>query len=106
MVSCRKIESAALNVYMANRAEILEAELKAIILWDRMYMQNPAPDSIERDACIARIFRRIQIVTELSLFAPVSKTDDPTQPDGLPPQDLFWLEWECSHLIDPGQRIN
>ena len=106
MVSCQKIESSALNVYMANRAEILQAELNAIILWDRMYMQNPAPDSIEKDACIARIFRRVQIVTELSLFAPVSKKDDPTKLEGQPTQDQFWLEWGCSHVIDLGQRTN
>lgn len=105
MVSCQKIKRAALNVNMANRAEILEAELNAIILWDWIYMQNPAPDSIERDACIARIFRRVQIVTELSRPAPVSK-DNPSKPDGQPTQERFWLEWGCSHVKDLEQRTN
>ena len=99
----KEIERAALNVAMANRAEILEAELNAIILWDRMYMQNPAPDSIEEDACVARIFRRLQVVMELIRLAPVSK-DDPVQSDGWPTQARFWLGWECSHVTDLGQR--
>lgn len=90
---------------MANRVEILEAELSAIILWDRMYIQNPAPDSIEKDACIARIFRRLQVVMELSRLAPVSK-DDPTQSGGWPTEARFWLAWGCSHVIDLGQRTN
>jgi len=104
MVSCQKIKRAALNVNMANRAEILEAELNAIILWDRMYMQNPAPDSIERDACIARIFRRVQVVMELSCRAPVSK--DPTQSGEWPTEARFWLAWGCSHVKDLEQRTN
>lgn len=33
---------------------------------------------IEKDACIARIFRRIQVVVELRRLAMVSE-DDPTQ---------------------------
>jgi len=104
MVSCQKIKRAALNVNMANRVEILEAELNAIILWDRMYMQNPAPDSIERDACIARIFRRVQVVMELSCRAPVSK--DPTQSGEWPTEARFWLAWGCSHAKDLEQRTN
>ena len=63
---------------MANKAEILQAELDAIMLWDRVYMDNAAPDSIEKDACIARIFRRVQVVIELSRLALAS--DDATQP--------------------------
>jgi hypothetical protein len=105
MVSCQKIKRAALNVNMANRVEILEAELNAIILWDRLYMQNPAPDSIERDACIARIFRRVQVVMELSRRAPVSK-DDATQSGEWPTEARFWLAWGCSHVTDLEQRTN
>jgi hypothetical protein len=58
---------------MSSRMEVLSAELDAIILWDRMYMDNAAPDLIEKDACIARIFRRVQVVAELSRLGVVRR---------------------------------
>ena len=54
---------------MAHKLELLEAELQAIILWDRLYTDNPSPDLIEKDACIARTFRRVQVVAELKRLA-------------------------------------
>jgi hypothetical protein len=54
---------------MAIRVKTLEAELDAIILWDRLYVDNPCPDLIEEDACIARTFRRVQVVAELNRLA-------------------------------------
>jgi hypothetical protein len=63
---------------MSSRTEVLSAELDAIILWDRVYIDNAAPDSIEKDACIARIFRRVQVVFELNRLAAVSEDVLPT----------------------------
>ena len=54
---------------MAIKVKTLEAELDAIILWDRLYVDNPCPDLIEKDACIARTFRRVQVVAELNRLA-------------------------------------
>jgi hypothetical protein len=54
---------------MANQVEILKAELEAINLWDQLYVENPAPDAIERAACFARVFRRVQVVAELQQLA-------------------------------------
>jgi hypothetical protein len=45
---------------MSSRMEVLSAELDAITLWDRMSIDNAAPDVIQKDAYIARIFRRVQ----------------------------------------------
>jgi hypothetical protein len=45
---------------MASRTEVLEAELEAVNLWDRIYVDNPSPDSVEKDACIARILRTVR----------------------------------------------
>jgi hypothetical protein len=46
-----------------------QAELEAHILWDRMYADKPAPDQIDKDACIARMFRRVQLMVELQKAA-------------------------------------
>jgi hypothetical protein len=54
---------------MANKVESLKAELEAILLWDRLYVENPAPDTIDNDACKARVFRRVQIMMELHVPA-------------------------------------
>jgi hypothetical protein len=52
---------------MANNLERLEAELEALALWDRLYLEIPTPDTIDKDACMARIFRRVQVIVELGL---------------------------------------
>jgi hypothetical protein len=44
-----------------NKMKILTAELKAINLWDRMFMDQTDPDAIDYDACTARMFRRVQM---------------------------------------------
>jgi hypothetical protein len=54
---------------MANQTEILTAELNAINFWDRMYVDNPEPDQIDKDACVARLFRRSQVIVELERIA-------------------------------------
>ena len=50
---------------MTNRVEKLKAELEALILWDRLFTEDPAPERIDKDACFARIFRRVQVIAEL-----------------------------------------
>ena len=57
------------NAHMAKRVEVLKAELEAINLWDHLYVDNPAPDAIEKDACFTRTFRRVQVVAELHELA-------------------------------------
>jgi hypothetical protein len=54
---------------MTSKVEDLKAELESLILWDRLYVENPAPDKIEQDACFARTFRRVQVVAELHELA-------------------------------------
>ena len=54
---------------MAAQADVLKAELDAINLWDRLYVEIHAPDAIEKVACFARIFRRVQVVAELHELA-------------------------------------
>jgi hypothetical protein len=54
---------------MANKMKILTAELNAINHWDRVYSILPHPDQIDKDACIARFFRRIQVVAKIHEFA-------------------------------------
>ena len=56
-------------IQMATQAEVLKAELDAINLWDRLYVEVPAPDAIDKDACFARIFRRVQVIAELQAIA-------------------------------------
>jgi hypothetical protein len=50
---------------MPNKIEKLKAELQALILWDRLYMENPTPDRIDKDACFARLFQRVQVFGDL-----------------------------------------
>jgi hypothetical protein len=50
---------------MTKRVEKLKAELEALILWDRLFTEDPAPERIDKDACFARIFRRVQVIAEL-----------------------------------------
>lgn len=50
---------------MTNKVKLLRAELEALIFWDRLYMENPAPDQIDKDARMARIFRKVQLIAEL-----------------------------------------
>jgi hypothetical protein len=59
---------------MADRVTIFEAELEALILWDRLYCENPAPDQIEKDACKTRMFRRVQLIAELHKAASLKMT--------------------------------
>lgn len=55
--------------FMTTKVKALVAELEFLILWDRPYVENPAPDRIEQDACFARTFRRVQVVAELHELA-------------------------------------
>jgi len=66
---------------MDNQAK-LQAELEAISLWDRMFVDNPNPDTIDTDACMARMFRRLQIVVEMDRLA--SRPSEPSSTDGYP----------------------
>ena len=43
----------------------LQAELKALDLWDRLYAESVNPSQIEQDAAKARFFRRVQVSMEL-----------------------------------------
>jgi hypothetical protein len=45
--------------------ELLEAELAAIDLWDRLYLDLSDPPKVETDACATRMLRRCQIAVEL-----------------------------------------
>jgi hypothetical protein len=54
---------------MATAIEVLKAELESIILWDRLYVETPAPSTIEKDACFARTFRRVQVIAQLQELA-------------------------------------
>lgn len=54
---------------MTKKVEKLKAELEALILWDRLFMEDPAPQRIDKDARFARIFRRVQVVAELHELA-------------------------------------
>jgi hypothetical protein len=50
---------------MSINAEALEAELRAINLWDRLFTESEQPDTIAKDACTARFFRRVQVIVQL-----------------------------------------
>ncbi len=43
----------------------LRAELEAINLWDRLFVEMVEPSTIDTDACAARLLRRCQIAVEL-----------------------------------------
>ena len=44
----------------------LQAELKALDLWDRLYAERVDPSQIEKDAAKARFFRRVQVIQLLA----------------------------------------
>ena len=50
---------------MENKVATLKAELAAIELWDRLFIETPEPNQIDKDAAKARFFRSVQIVHEL-----------------------------------------
>jgi hypothetical protein len=54
-----------MTVDMTDQRQLLTAELKAIDFWDGMLVNNPRPDAIEKDAGLARFFRRLEIIVEL-----------------------------------------
>jgi hypothetical protein len=54
---------------MSGKIESLKAEMEAINLWDRIVADNPDPSDVEKDACVARLFRRVQIAVELQQLA-------------------------------------
>jgi hypothetical protein len=54
---------------MTNKIKIPKAELAAHVLWDRLYVENPDSGQIDKDACIARIFRRVQLMAEFQKAA-------------------------------------
>jgi hypothetical protein len=54
---------------MDTQIEVLRAELNAINYWDTEFVENPEPSNIDRDACIARFFRRVQVLAELLALA-------------------------------------
>jgi hypothetical protein len=47
---------------MSVNAQALEAELRAINLWDRLFAESEQPDTIAKDACATRFFRRLQVI--------------------------------------------
>jgi hypothetical protein len=49
--------------------EALEAELQAIDLWDRLFVESQQPAKIEKDATNARFFRRLQIILRMEGLA-------------------------------------
>jgi hypothetical protein len=54
---------------MDTQIELLRAELDAIIYWDSLYLEDPAPSVIDKDGFTARFFRRVQVLAELLALA-------------------------------------
>jgi hypothetical protein len=54
-----------MNRFVANKVDVLRAELEAINLWDQLYAEDPEPSLIDKLACIARFFRRARIAVKL-----------------------------------------
>jgi hypothetical protein len=54
---------------MAERIQLLRAELEAINLWDHLFVEMEEPSKIEGDACATRLFRCCQIAVELQKLA-------------------------------------
>ena len=50
----------------------LRAELDAINLWDRLYVEMAEPTKADSDACAARLLRRCQIAVELQKLIAVN----------------------------------
>jgi hypothetical protein len=64
---------------MSINAEALEAELRAINLWDQLFAESEQPDTIAKDACAARFFRRVQVIVQLQL---TGRREDTSLPPG------------------------
>jgi hypothetical protein len=54
---------------MKTEAETLEAELRAIDLWDRLSAECQQPGEMDKDASRARFFRRLQLIMQLEGLA-------------------------------------
>ena len=54
---------------MKTEMEVLEAELQAIDLWDRLFVESEEPAEIEKDASNVRSFRRVQIILRMEGLA-------------------------------------
>jgi hypothetical protein len=65
---------------MSINAEGLEAELRAINLWDRLFAESEQPDMIAKDACTARFFRRVQVIVQLQWLT--ARREDTALPPG------------------------
>jgi hypothetical protein len=50
---------------MSDKIGSLKAEMEAINLWDHLFANSPNPSDMEKDACVARLFRRVQVAVEL-----------------------------------------
>jgi hypothetical protein len=51
---------------MMKELQSLKAEIKAINLWDRVYLESPPHTEIESDAFVIRQIRRQEIVQQLA----------------------------------------
>jgi hypothetical protein len=65
---------------MSVNAQALEAELRAINLWDRLFAESEQPDTIAKDACAARFFRRVQVIVQLPWLT--ARREDTLLPSG------------------------
>jgi len=65
---------------MSINAEALEAELRAINLWDQLFAESEQPDTIAKDACAARFFRRVQVIVQLQWLT--ARREDTSLPPG------------------------
>jgi hypothetical protein len=54
------------SVAMMKELQSLKAEIKAINLWDRLYLESPPHTEIESDAFVIRQIRRQEIVQQLA----------------------------------------
>lgn len=50
---------------MENEVAKLKSELAAIAVWDRLFADLESPDQIDKDALVARIYRRQAIAERL-----------------------------------------
>ena len=57
------------SVAMMKELQSLKAEIKAINLWDRLYLESPQTE-IESDAFVIRQIRRQEIVQQLADMSP------------------------------------
>jgi hypothetical protein len=61
---------------MRINAEALEAELRAINLWDQLFAESEQPDTIAK----ARFFRRVQVIVQLQWLT--GRREDTSLPPG------------------------